>query len=201
MFSFCFIFNLYKTSLWPCFIFQRMIITEALIPQALGHILYPSEQSSKISMNKVRKVTHEHKLFQFLCWNIPIHYTYFINYTQQKLELNQKKVSTIAISNYMFGRINRRAWLFFLSHSTWSFRTCSHIVIRVLNKHTNACFIYSKYWLEDKIWYTYSCSPGWECPWVEEYQTVNLIRPSGHASIADSLVWFNKHTDRSFQIM
>lgn len=42
-----------------------MIITEALIPQALGHILYPSEQSSKISMNKVRKVTHEHKLFQF----------------------------------------------------------------------------------------------------------------------------------------
>lgn len=67
-------------------------------------LLYPPEQSSKISMHKVRKVTHEHKFFQFRCWNILIYNTYFTNYTLQKLGICQKKSlhhSTIAISNYI----------------------------------------------------------------------------------------------------
>lgn len=116
-------------------------------------LVHPPEQWSKISIYKVRKVTHEHKFFQFICQNILICNTYCTNYTLQKLRLARKKPLPLHHSNvklHLFGRIVHR----YITHVPFTFHMIflqsPHVAMRVHTKHTNACFIHFKYWLEDK---------------------------------------------------
>lgn len=156
------------TSLCPRFIFQRMIITEGLIPQALGCMFYFIHLTSpqRFLCTKWGKLQRSINCSMFKADICP-YAIYILHKHHNAKTAALKKKFHHCISNDMSDRTDRGTLIIFISHSVRSFKTCSEVVIWVCIKHTNTHFMCSKYWLENKTWYTYSCSPEYECPWLE----------------------------------